>query len=644
MKLNYDKKSKDPTYFIQQGFRNGKKTTTKNIARIGKHSELLQITDDPLAYAREQVKLYNEKAQKENKVTMEVTVDFTEKIKANDDLASSSTHLNIGYMYLQKIYQELKIKDFMKEITADSKLTFDPDLVNSFLTYSRILNPCSKLATHKQLENFYERPDFDYQHIIRTMDLLEKNYDGYITHLFEHSNNIVKRDTSVCYYDCTNYYSECHTEDPDYLDEITGEPITGLRKYGAAKQRRGRPIVEMGLFMDANGIPLSMCIVPGSQNEQTTALPLEEKLTKMLKNKQFIYCADAGLGSENIRRFNDMGGRSFVITQSIKKLSEKFQQAVFSDCDYKRLSSNKKITIDTIKKLDKEELKKPAANKLQEEEKEKNIKLYADKAYKIFPIDKLYDVGLEELYMCKNGSIHKRKSKATLKQNLIVTFSREMFEYQRFVRNNQIARARELLTHIDPEKFKKGPNDVTRFIKRVTKTSNGENVKDRYQLNEEEIAKEEKYDGYYAIVTNLDTTEENVKEILGISANRYKIEDCFRIMKTNFSARPFFHHTRERIIAHFMICFTALLIYRLLERKLDLYGTHFSAANILNTLKNMNVANADDMFYLSTYKGSQVLTSLNAIFGLDLNKKYYLPKELNRKTKKFKSDTSVQQV
>lgn len=300
----------------------------------------------------------------------------------------------------------------------------------------------------------------------------------------------------------------------------------------------------MGLFMDTDGIPLSMCITSGSDNEQTTTIPLEHKLTSMFKGKKFIYCADAGLGSINIRQFNSMGGRAFIVTQSIKNLSDKIKEAIFNDCDYRLLSNNTPVSIESLKSFDKYD------PKLKE--------FYEDKAYKIINTDRAIDLGLYETKILKNGKTRKVKSKAILKQKVIVTYSRKMMEYQRYIRNRQIERAKKILKNIDPETYKKGPHDVTRFIKRSDKTKS-----DSYELDLGIIREEEKYDGYYAVATNLD---DEAKDIIEISSNRYKIEDCFRVMKTNFSARPVFHQRRERIIAHFMICYTALLIYRLLEK------------------------------------------------------------------------------
>lgn len=618
MKLWYDRKSKDPTYFVQLGIRNGKKTTTKNVARIGKHSELLKITDDPLSYAKEQVRLFNEEAEKNKTLPLELRINFAEKIKATDAVASSSTRLNIGYFVLQQLYHELGLGSFFHEIAADSKITFDPNLVNRFLTFSRILDPDSKLGTHQHLGNYYEQPEFEYVHILRTMDLLQEHYDEYISHLFEKSCNIVKRDTSVCFYDCTNYYFEIETDDDDYVDEVTGEMIKGMRKYGPSKQHQPAPLVEMGLFMDADGIPLSMCITSGSDNEQTTAIPLEKKLVKMFKGKKFIYCADAGLGSLNIRNFNSMGGRAFIVTQSIKKLSKKLQTAVFNDCGYRLLSSNDAVSLQEMKSFDRFD--------------PENLELYKDMAYKVITADSAFDLGLYEDKQFKNGNTRKVKSKAVVKQKVIITFSRKAMEYQRYIRNRQIERAKAMLSNLDPDTYKKGPNDVTRFIKRTSATRTGERATDLYELDLDKIAEEEKYDGFYAVATNLD---DDVRTIIGISSNRYKIEDCFRVMKTNLSARPVYHHKRDRIIAHFMICYTALLIHRLLQTKLDRYGAHFSTESIIQTLQNMEVANIEDMCYMSTYSSSQVCTALNAVFDLGLDKKYYQPKELNKKLKKI---------
>ena len=611
MKLYYDKRLKDPTYYIQQGFRNGKKTTTKNIKRLGKHSELLLITDNPLEYAKNEVKKMNEE-YRSGRFEFIVTMDFNERIPSNDSPCSNSTSLNIGYLYLKDIYAKLNLSDFFKLVSSDRKITYDCNKICQFLTYARILDPASKYGTYDKLDTYYEKPQVEYQHMIRFLDILDRNSDKYLKHLFDNSENIVKRDTSVMYYDCTNYFFETEKPDEEIVDEVTGEIILGLRQFGISKENKTSPIVEMGLIMDSRGIPISMCIHPGNTNEQLTAVPLEKEVIKMTGNKKFIYCADAGLGSYNIRKFNDMGGRAYIVTQSVKKLGQEIKDIVFNDSNYRLLSNDDAITLKEMRTFNKK-----GAN---------NLSLYNDFAYKVIPANTAMDTGLYEEKVYKNGRTKKVKAKGTLHQYIIVTFSRKMMEYQRTIRERQLERAKKLLRLKDPEKIKKGPNDIRRFLKNTSSdTAN-------YVLDMDKIHEEEKYDGFYAVATNLD---DSAKDILAVAQNRYKIEDCFRIMKTNFDARPVFLRKPERIRAHFLICYTALLIYRLMECKLDDNLTHVTTSNLIKTLRNMNVVNMDDMYYKSIYSGSQALDALERCFELQLNRKYYRPSDLNKIVKKI---------
>lgn len=611
MKLYYDKRLKDPTYYIQQGFRNGKKTTTKNIKRLGKHSELLLITDNPLEYAKNEVKKMNEE-YRSGRSEFIVTMDFNERIPSTDSPCSNSTSLNIGYLYLKDIYAKLNLSDFFKSVSSDRKITYDCNKICQFLTYARILDPASKYGTYDKLDTYYEKPQVEYQHMIRFLDILDRNSDQYLKHLFDNSESIVKRDTSVMYYDCTNYFFETEKPDEEIVDEVTGEIILGLRQFGISKENKTSPIVEMGLIMDSRGIPISMCIHPGNTNEQLTAVPLEKEVIKMTGNKKFIYCADAGLGSYNIRKFNDMGGRAYIVTQSVKKLGQEIKDIVFNDSNYRLLSNDDAITLKEMRTFNKKD-----AN---------NLSLYNDFAYKVIPANTAMDTGLYEEKVYKNGRTKKVKTKGTLHQYIIVTFSRKMMEYQRTIRERQLERAKKLLRLKDPEKIKKGPNDIRRFLKNTSSdTAN-------YVLDMDKIHEEEKYDGFYAVATNLD---DSAKDILAVAQNRYKIEDCFRIMKTNFDARPVFLRKPERIRAHFLICYTALLIYRLMECKLDDNLTHVTTSNLIKTLRNMNVVNMDDMYYKSIYSGSQTLDALERCFELQLNRKYYRPSDLNKIVKKF---------
>ena len=552
------------------------------------------------------------------RVSYTISADFNERVKKTDRESSDVTWLNIGYFILQDTMKGLILKAFFKQAQAGRKITFNSYDISRFLTYARILDPGSKLDMVRKLDRYYEKPDFDHQHVLRFMDLLEENEEPYLKWLYENSSHIVKRDASVLYYDCTNFYFETERQDEDVVDEVTGEVIHGLRKYGVSKEHRPNPVVEMGLFMDKNGIPITMCLHPGNTGEQLTAVPLESEILKMREGARFIYCADAGLGSYNIRKFNSMGGRAFIVTQSIKKLSDTLKEAVFNDYDYKLLSNDTPVTLKRMKEFDRY--------------LDKNRKLYDDHAYKIIEADHAIDLGLYEEKVLKNGRIQKVKAKGLLKQRIIVTFSRKMMEYQRTIRNRQVERAKKLLDLNDPEEIKKGPNDVRRFMKRIVHTKSHEKAAVTYQLDEAKIREEEKYDGFYAVATNL---EDPAQDILKISHERYRIEDCFRLMKTNFTGRPVNHRLPERIRAHFLICYTALLVYRLLENKLKERKLHVTPENLVTTLKNMNVTNIHDVEYMALYHGSRALDALMQLTGMNLDRMHYKPKELNQKIKKI---------
>lgn len=606
MKLYFDKRLSDPTYYVQIGIRNGKKVTSKNIAKIGKHSQLLKDHPDPLAYAKEYVRHLNE----EKDITrIQLTINLQKKLDASDSSFSLSSAKNIGYLIPNRIYQDLNLSSFLMKTSSEYRISFDFPTVCRILILDCLIEPRSKLQTVLHLHNYFEDPSFDYQHVMRAMDILSEHYDEFIAFLFDASNKIVKRNTSTCFYDCTNYYFEIEQEDEDYIDEETGEIIRGLRKYGVCKDHKPNPIIEMGLFMDRDGIPLSMCLTSRNENEQTTALPLEDKLIRMLKGKQFIYCADAGLGSYNIRKFNSMGGRAFVITQSIKKLPDTLKESVFNDCDYRLLSNDSPVSLKTMQEFD----------------KSSNKRLYEDRAYKI--IDASRDLEMEhyEEKILKNGKKKMVRAKGHLEQKLIITFSRKMMEYQRSIRNGQIQRAKKLLENLDPEKHKKGPNDVTRFIKKKGQT------KDKYELDENRIREEEKYDGFYAVATNLN---DKATEILRISEERNKIEECFRLLKSDFEARPARHRTREHLIAHFMICYASLMIYRLLEVQLNKAGLHLTTQQITETLKNMNVTNIDDVVYKALYTNSKALEAMMTVYPMNLDREWYLKSTLGKNIKR----------
>lgn len=621
MYLVYNKNAKDPIYYVQTGVRlNKKQTTTRTIERIGRHSELLLHHEDPLAFAKQRVEQLN-KRFKDNMLNVETEIDFNQGLAPNHENVPSDYVLNVGCLFIRDIYNKLRLNAFFKKITSDSKVKFDPANTWLFTITNQIMDPASKLSMSEKNSKFIGFENVQYQHILRTMDLIHNHYDEYIEHLYTYSQKITKRDSSVIYYDCTNYYYEIESPDDDYTDPITGEIIKGYRKYGISKEHRPNPIVEMGLIIDKSGLPITMCLQPGNTNEQTTTIPIENTVIHLIKNKPFVYCADAGLGSYGIRKFNSMQGRQFVVTQSIKKMKQQLQEAVFNDFEYKLLSNGTQITIEKLKSLD--------PSKIGMEEYKK---YYSDYAYKVIPADHCEDLGLSEEPNAKKGR-GKHKDKLVLKQKVIIFFSLKSMKYQREIRNRQIERAKSKLKNLDPATYKKNQNDFTRFIKRV----NGVDKKNDFAIDQDLIDQEEKYDGYSAIATNYNAS---VNEILEIQKTRYKIEESFRILKTDFKARPAFHYSHDRIQAHFTECFTALLIYRLLEKQLLEYGQkmfstkeaiwHATIEEIIETLKRINVVKTKGYYYQATYSDSKILQCLSAVSEIDLRKQYYMEKNLKK--------------
>lgn len=615
-------------YYIQDTIRmDDGRIHSKTVRKLGSEEELRKEHNDPEAYAHQVCEEMNAKAASE--VTLQdVRYDFSRPIQFEGQEQTVTTMRNIGYFFLQEIYHKLGLDDFFKPIVENRKITFDPAYITGFLVYDRILNPGSKLRFTKHQDWYYENPSIEYHEVLRTMDLLNEHFDSYLKYVFKTSNRIVKRDTTLCYYDCTNFYMEQElADDEEYVDDVTGEVFEGLCQYGPSKEHRPNPIVEMGLMMDRQGIPITMCIEPGNKSEQKTAIPLEQKMLKMLENSNFIYVADGGLGSYNIREFNSNGDRRFIVTQSIKKLSDVMKQAVFNDYDYRLLSTDQSVTIADMKSFDRKD--------------PQNRSLYNDRAYKIIQADRATDVGLTESYIDKKGRKRTRPIKGVLKQNIIITFSRKMLEYQRAVRNRQIDRAKKNLSELDPDTYKKGPNDVTRFIKKITTTADGSKPNVTFELDEDRIAEEEKYDGYYAIATNLPISKDDngsindsVRKILEVAATRNRIEECFRIEKTNFSARPVYHYLPQRITAHFLICYTALLVYRLLEIKVNnVSDRHHTIDSIINTLKYMNVAQDSAGIYKAFYTSSYVLIDLDKAFDTRLDMEVYRYTTLNKRAR-----------
>ena len=554
MRIRTTKTTNTVQYAIIQDINKNGKRTTMVYENIGNFDKLKKRAgnEDPLKWLDKYVKELNKK-NRENKMPIIIKKDPSKIIDKN-----VQTSFNVGYLFLQDIYYKLKLNKICNNIAEQYQFKFDLNDILSKLIYSRILFPASKLKTLELSKNFLEQPNFEYQHIERALPVICENMHFIQYELYKNSNKYMERNNKILYYDCTNYYFEIEEE-------------SGLRQYGKSKENRPNPIVQMGLFMDGNGIPLAFDITPGNRNEQKTLQPLEEKIIQDFELAEFVVCTDAGLASDANRKFNNNENRKFVTTQSIKKLKSHLK--------------NEALDLTTGWKL-------PGCDKSY------NIsKLRTDEKL----IDKYRDaVFYKERWLNENG----------LEQRLIVTFSVKYQEYQKNIRNNQINRAKKIIES-NPDKLKKAKqNDPKRFIKTTNVTSDGEIAeKSVYSLNQSVIDEEAKYDGLYAVCTNL---EDSVEDIIRVNKRRWEIEESFRIMKSEFKSRPVYHNKDEMIKAHFLTCFLALIIYRYVEKNLN---EKYTAPEIIETLRNMNIKLENQFSYTPNYIRTDLTDDLHEKFG-----------------------------
>ena len=540
-------KSKTTEHYaiIQDITRNGKRTTKvyENIGNFEK-LKLRAENEDPLTWLKNYVAQLN-KQHKKDSLPVIIQKNPNKIIEKN-----IQNCFNIGYLFLQDIYYKLKINEICETISKKYQFKYDLNDILSKLVYSRVIFPASKLKTLELSKKFLEQPSFDYQHIERALPVLCENMYFIQSELYKNSCNYMERNNKILYYDCTNYYFEIDEE-------------SDLRKYGKSKENKRCPIVQMGLFMDGNGIPLAFDITPGNTNEQVTLKPLEEKIIKDFKTSKFIVCTDAGLASIANRKFNNTNNRKFITTQSIKKLKAYLKEDALDLSKGWRLSGSKK-SYNILKLRTDEELI----------EKYKNKIFYKERWIK--------DEGLE--------------------QRLIITYSVKYQEYQRTVRNNQINRAKKMK--------KVNQNDPRRFIKSTNITTDGEIADNAiYSIDETVIENEAKYDGLYAVCTNL---EDDIESIIEANRRRWEIEESFRIMKTDFKSRPVYHSRDEMIKAHFLTCYLALVVYRYLEKKLD---KKYTSTEIIETLREMELKMENEDSYSPNYIRTDLTDDLHDVFG-----------------------------
>ncbi len=535
MRLNIIKSKNACSFYVIKSVTVDGRRTTKIVEKLGTLEELKEKLNgqDPYEWANNYVANLN-RIEMEGKEPDALIKYSHSKIISKDE----QRHFNGGYLFLQRLYYKLGLNNICKNISARHKITYDLDSILSRLLYSRIIYPGSKLNTHIASSRFIEQPNFELQHIYRALDVIATENDFIQSELYKNSNMLSKRNTGVLYYDCTNYFFEIEQE-------------SGLKQYGISKEHRPNPIVQMGLFMDANGIPLAFDITSGNTNEQTTLKPLEEKILKDFNLSKFVVCTDAGLASYNNRKFNNIADRAFVTTQSLKTLKKFIQDWAIDTKDWSLTRDNKLYDISELN----EEM------------------FYNDIFYK-------------HRYIVENG----------IEQRIIVTYSIKYKNYQRAIRNSQIERALEIIDKAPSKLSKHNQNDFKRFIKKTSHTCAGEIAEQSsYSIRQDIILKEEALDGFYAVCTNLQDTPE---EIIKVNRRRWEIEECFRILKTEFRARPVYLSNDQRIKAHFITCFLSLVLFRYLEQHLDY---KYTCSQIIKGLKDMNFLEMKGEGYIPVY-------------------------------------------
>ena len=553
MRLQIIKSKNAQSLYVVKSVYHNKKRTNKVVEKLGTYENLKEsLNEDPIKWAKNYVEKLN---QQEKEGTRNILVKYnpTKIIEKNQQ-----NSFNGGYLFLEKIYYELGLNNICKDISKKYKFEYDLDNILSRLVYGRIIFPDSKLATNDLSKRFIEQPNFELQHIYRALEVISKETDFIQSELYKNSLKVSKRNTNILYYDCTNYFFEIEEE-------------SGLRQYGPSKEHRPNPITQMGLFMDGDGIPLAFNISSGNTNEQVTLTPLEEKILEDFKLSKFIVCTDAGLASYANRKFNDKDERAFITTQSIKKLKKHLMDWALSADGWHLTGHNKEYNINEINE---------------------NEEIFKDKIF------------FKERWIKEND----------LEQKLIVTYSLKYKNYQRQIRNSQIERAKNAITTKTFKLDKCNQNDYKRFIKRTNITAEGEIAEKKIlSINNAIIEKEEKFDGFYGVYTNL---EDNAEEIIKVNKRRWEIEESFRIMKSEFKARPVYLSRDDRITAHFTTCFLSLVLLRFLEKKLEeKLEEKYSSSKIIDCLREMNFMESIGNGYIPTYTRTDLTDDLHDKFG-----------------------------
>ena len=571
MRLGWAKTKYSISYFVQKTIYVNGKNKSQVVKRLGSEKYICETygVTDAKAWAKEQVRLMNE-AEKQD------AARFTIELNSGTDLVmDEQRRFNGGYLFLQAIYYELGLHKICRAISNRHDFEYDLNDIMSRLIYTRIMYPSSKRSSYYDSKRFIEKPSFGLHDVYRSLSVIAQESDYIQSRLFKNSAALGNRKTEIIYYDCTNFYFEIEQAEDD-------------KQYGASKENRPLPIVEMGLFMDMDGIPIAFGITPGNENEQNSMIPIEKQILDKFDLSKFVVCTDAGLSSGTNRFFNDYdradGKRSFISTQSIKKLKAHLKEWALDPTGWRLAGSTSKALYD-IRDLD------------DEQDKEK---LFFKSRWIKEPVAVHLDGKTETV---------------VLEQQLIVSYSIKYRDYLRAIRNGQIERARKMAARGETSTGRKRQNDPHRFIETYHTTQDGEVAEKTVSyVDESIIADEERYDGFYAVCTNL---EDNPETITAVNKRRWQIEECFRILKSDFEARPVFVKRQDRILAHFITCFIALIVYRYLEKKL---GDQFSISQIIPALQEMDFMKYEGKGYQPVYTRTELTDALHNAFGFCTSK------------------------
>ena len=564
---------KNKRLYIQRSFRKNGKTTSKNVECLGDLNELMKSKnmseEEVIAWGKERARQLTETEKEDSK---QILVRFYQNQLIDKDVIRT---YRAGYLFIQKMYYDMNFSNIFRNISNRHDYEYDIDAIFSDLVFTRIISPGSKLSSYECAKSFLEPVRYELHDVYRALSVLAEECDYIQAEMYKNSNLILQRDRNILYYDCSNYYFEIEEED-----------IDGSRRYGKCKEHRPNPIVQMGLFMDSDGIPLAFSIFDGNENEQRSLIPLEKMILDNYGLEKVIVCTDGGLSGYDNKFFNSRKNKAYIMTQSLKKLKKEERDWALKDEDFFVLSTGERFkgSIEDLGSKD-------------------DILLYKEDPY---------------------------PHKSIKDQRLIITYSSKYAAYQKAIREAQIERARKMIEKKENRKSR-NPNDPKRFIKKTNTTQNGEIADQTYlELDENVINEEAKYDGFYGIVTVL---EDDVREIVKVAEGRWEIEECFRIMKSDFEARPVFLSRDDRIKAHFLTCFAALFFLRLMEHKSDHL---YTSSKLLETLRSYNLLKIDEG-YIPEYTRTDITDKLHEIFDFRTDYQIITPSKMRNIIKNTKT-------